>query len=115
MCLDIDEDVKTAPKKKIMWKVVNKDMRSAIYTEERKYVIGKWFKSNRKSKEISPYDKFHGVLHRGIHVFTTRRAARLYARYATILKVEVNRNDWVASGYYDEAVYMKVKPISIER
>lgn len=115
MCLEIDMNTITAPKKRVMWKVVLKNMRSIRYTENKKYKIGRWYKSNRTSKELSCYERASRLVNKGIHVYTTREEARRNNQYCTLLKVEVDPSDWVASGRYDEAVYIKVKPVSIVR
>jgi hypothetical protein len=127
MCLIIDKSITKPPKKKYMWKAVYKDMSPPCKYSSKKYRLGQWYNSNRKSKEIQhnelTSDGRWRYVENGIHVVYTRDKARFIKnRYADcdngvycILKVEVQEKDWIASNNNGYAAYMKVKPISIVR
>lgn len=117
MCLTIDKTKTTPPDKKYMWKVMWDDMTPLYMYTIRKYKLGQWYNSNRKSKRLTPNEVFYNKVDPGIHVFLTRKAAREFRdwkHFYIIVKVEVDPKDWVASGR-TQAVYTRVKPVAIVR
>jgi hypothetical protein len=113
MCLIINTNKKTPPKKKFMWKYVSWDMSPAWGYRSEKYILNEWYESTREHRTLSKQEIISGEVHRGVHVYFTKKAAeRECSGHERLLKVEVRPEDWVASDS-DQAVYFRVKPVAV--
>lgn len=113
MCLCIDKNKTNKAKKNktgkvVRWKVVERTYND-MYSPCRFYYKYKpgWNISNRIYKTL----ELNGICNKGIHVFTSRNAAREFSCFEygyRIVKVICYNKDLIAVGKFNDEVYMKV-------
>lgn len=108
-------------KRKTAWKIADTHVsnRGVTYTTPNRMKplsLGKMLVSNRRQIKLSRIEIASGQVDRGIHVFTTKKAARRavdqYYRGCVIIRCRVRPCDHVSDGDEGtEAVYMQVLPL----
>jgi hypothetical protein len=76
--------------------------------------IGTIYKSNRRRKSLTAYERESECIYSGVHVYPTLSGARLHTYDSrVVIRVAVDPKDFVARSYYgQEAVYKKVLPVA---